>query len=85
MVIMIQSIINLALGICLEGMKHWNEDQRTRFNDEYYLIMKKIDAIKVKQYPYYYDSDLDLTNKELETFLKAYYNEIKKIGNPTIP
>jgi hypothetical protein len=81
---MIDQIIKVTLDIVHEGMKHWNEAQRTRFMDQHFSILKKIEKFRARQFPNYYDSDLDFSKKELITFLEAYSVELKKTNsNPS--
>jgi hypothetical protein len=60
-----------------EGMEMWSEERRTRFKDKYHDILSKLDTFRNRQPKDWIDSDIELAEQELETFLKAYASEVK--------
>ncbi|MGB0452567.1 MAG: hypothetical protein ACPGJV_02550 [Bacteriovoracaceae bacterium] len=73
-------MINLIGEIILEGLKAWNEERRTRFKDKHQAILKRIDNAVNATGEDYYDSEVDLSEEELETFMKSYLSEVKSIN-----
>ena len=77
------SLLSIIGQIVLTGMQLWKEDQRTRFKDKYHDILKKIEIARTKQFPNYYDVDVDISLKDLTIFLKAYHDEVSIANKPT--
>lgn len=71
------TIIPVLGEIVVEGMKGWNEKRRTRFKDQYHDILTRLDRYRNRTPDNWIDSDIELAEQELETFLKAYASEVK--------
>jgi len=73
------SLIALVAPIITEGLKFLNEKQRTRIQDEYFDILELLDQHRILDEDY---SDIELAFDEmkLESFLKAYAEELKNAG-----
>ena len=70
--------IELIAGIVLETMKAWNEHKRTEFKRKYHKILTNLEKYENAELPDYSDALIDVTEIELENFLKAFKNEINK-------
>ena len=71
------ALIPILGEIVLEGMKGWSEKRRTRFKDQYHEILTRLDSYRNKTPDNWIDSDIEIGEQELETFLKAYASEVR--------
>ncbi len=74
---MYAALLPILGEIILEGMQGWNEERRTRFKDKYHDILTKLDKYRNRTPDNWIDSDIELGEQELKTFLKAYASEVK--------
>ena len=72
------TVLPLVLKIVDQGLVAWNQGRAARFKKKYHKLMGKLRKIENKLPPDYTDADRDLLSEELETFLKAYYEEFKE-------
>lgn len=72
-------ILGSILSIVNESFRFFNEKQRTRFIDEHYKILVKLNKAKNTSMKDYSDSEKDLMLMELETFLIAFESELKRV------
>lgn len=75
------ALIPILGEIVLEGMKAWNESRRTRFADQYHDILTALDKARNRPADNWMDSEIDWYEEKLETFLKAYAQELKNESN----
>ena len=71
-------MFDLIGKIVLEGLQVFKEERRTRFMDKHQDILKRINKAVNSVGDDYYDSEVDLAEEELETFLKSYLSELKQ-------
>lgn len=71
----------LILSVVLEGIKAWNESQRTSFEREYHKILSKKSEAENASGEDYTDAAIDISTEEIVNLLKAYKNELTKINS----
>lgn len=71
------TLIPIIGEIVLEGMQMWSEERRTRFMDDYHDILTKLEKARSRSADTWVDSDIDIAQRDLEIFLKAYSSEVK--------
>lgn len=72
-------LLPLIGELVVDGVKTWKEERRTRFLDQHFEILTKLNKLKsVPTDSYRYtDSAIDVSERELIIFLTSYKKELE--------
>lgn len=76
-------MIELLAPIFIEGLKFLTQERKNQLEKKYFNVMSRLRRAENAKMPFYYDSEIDLANEELEDFMKAFAHLLKE-QNETI-